>query len=288
MPLCVVHALIVLALCAPVAAVAGASAGGAPEMVRVPGGDSQIGSDHGRADEGPAFFAHVEPFDLDRTPVTVAAFSEFAQRTHYVTQAERIGTGAVMTFGTGQWSLVKGANFRKPEGPQGPDADATHPVTQVSWNDAQAYCAAGGKRLPTEIEFEHATHAGGAHSFAFGDALEEGGKYRANVWTGVFPVINTAADGYRTTSPVGAFGPGPLGLVDMAGNVWEWTSDWYRPYAERAQAWDDRREGEKVQRGGSFLCDPKFCYGFRATARGHATLDSSHMHVGFRCAKDIS
>ena len=273
------------------------------KMARVPGGDSRIGSDHGRADEGPSFYAHVAPFDLDRTPVTVAAFSEFAARTHYVTQAERTGTSAVMTFGTGQWSLVPGANWRKPEGPQGPGAEAAHPVTQVSWNDASAYCAAEGKRLPSEVEFEHATRAGGApgQGFAFGEALEKDGKYRANVWTGVFPVINTAADGFRTTSPVGAFGAGPLGLTDMAGNVWEWTSSWYEPYTphpnplpvngERGQGKKDgeREKGpatEKVQRGGSFLCDPKFCYGFRATARGHATPDSSHMHVGFRCAKD--
>jgi sulfatase modifying factor 1 len=258
-------------------------------MVRVPGGESRIGSDHGRADEAPAFYAHVEPFDLDRTPVTVAAFGEFAARTHYVTQAEQLGSSAVMTFGTGQWSLVQGANWHKPEGPRGPDAQAAHPVTHVSWNDAANYCAAAGKRLPTEVEFEHATHAGASASqgFAFGNELVKDGKYRANVWTGVFPVINSAADGFRTTSPVGAFGAGPLGLADMAGNVWEWTSDWYRPYPEREQVWTDRPHAEKVQRGGSFLCDPKFCYGFRATARGHATPDSSHMHVGFRCAKDL-
>jgi sulfatase modifying factor 1 len=266
---------------------AGVAAGG--DMVRVPGGDSRIGSDHGRADEAPSFFVHVDPFDLDRTPVTVADFAEFAARAHYVTQAEKLGSSAVMTFGTGQWSLVPGANWRKPEGPQGPAAQAAHPVTHVSWNDAANYCAASGKRLPTEIEFEHATHAGAPASqgFAFGSELVKDGKYRANVWTGVFPVINTAADGFRTTSPVGAFGAGPLGLTDMAGNVWEWTRDWYRPYAEREQAWTGGPQAEKVQRGGSFLCDPKFCYGFRATARGHATPDSSHMHVGFRCAKDL-
>jgi sulfatase modifying factor 1 len=261
----------------------------AADMVRIPAGQTRIGADGGRPDERPAFVANVAAFELDRTPVTVAAFAEFVRRARFVTEAEAHGSAAVMTFGTGQWHLVDGAQWRKPLGPDGPEAEARHPVTQVSWNDAAAYCAAEHKRLPSEIEWEHAARAGGApdRAFAFGNQLVNAdGRYRANVWTGVFPVINTVADGYRTTSPVGAFGKDPAGLTDMAGNVWEWTTDWYRPYAERAQAWDDRAQGEKVQRGGSFLCDPKFCYGFRVTSRGHATPDSSHMHVGFRCARD--
>lgn len=259
-----------------------------PDMVRIPAGQARIGSERGRADEQPVHTTHVPAFDLDRTKVTVAAFAEFARRTGYVTEAERRGSAAVMTFGTGRWSLVEGATWRRPEGPQGPAAQRDHPVTQVSWHDASAYCAAQGKRLPTEAEWEHAARGGGApeRRFASGDALVQAGRYRANVWTGVFPVVNTAADGYRTTSPVGAFGAGPLGLADMAGNVWEWSADWYRSYAERDRPWLPRDGAEKAQRGGSFLCDPKFCYGFRLTARGHATPDSSHMHVGFRCAKD--
>ena len=265
------------------------SAHAAAEMARIPAGETRIGSDRGRSDEQPSFVAKVPAFDLDRTPVTVAAFAEFARRAHYLTEAERRGNSAVMTFGTGHWTLVEGASWRKPEGPSGPAAQAAHPVTHVSWNDAADYCKAGNKRLPSEIEWEHAARAGGApeRSFAFGDELVKDGHYRANVWTGMFPVINTAADGYRTTSPVGVFGAGPLGLTDMAGNVWEWATDWYRPYAQREQPWDQRPQGEKVQKGGSFLCDPKFCYGFRLTARGHATPDSSHMHVGFRCARDV-
>lgn len=261
-------------------------AGAAQQMVHVPAGETRIGSDRGRADERPAFVASVAAFDMDRTPVTVAAFADFVRRTHFVTQAERLGNSAVLTFGTGQWQLVDGASWRKPTGPKGPDAESSHPVTHVSWNDATQYCAAAGKRLPTEIEWEHAARAGSkARSiFAFGDGLVENGHYRANVWTGVFPVINTAADGYRTTSPVGAFGAGPLGLTDMAGNVWEWTDSWYQPYGEQNDS--SRPALERVERGGSFLCDTKFCYGFRVTARGHATPESSHMHVGFRCVKD--
>jgi sulfatase modifying factor 1 len=258
-------------------------------MVRIPAGETRIGSEQGRADEHPVFLARVAAFDLDRTPVTVASFAEFARRTRYVTDAERRGNSAVMTFGTGQWALLAGASWRRPEGPAGPEAKAAHPVTHVSWNDAANFCAAEGKRLPGEVEWEHAARSAGApeRQFPFAGELVKAGRYRANVWTGVFPVLNTVADGYRTTSPVGAFGAGPLGLTDLAGNVWEWTADWYRNYAERGQPFAARPDAEKTQRGGSFLCDPKFCYGFRVAARGHATPDSSHMHVGFRCARSV-
>ena len=259
----------------------------ATDMVRIAPGQARIGSERGRADEQPAYTTYVHGFELDRTKVTVAAFAEFVQRTRHVTDAERRGHAAVMTFGTGRWSDVAGASWRRPEGPHGPAAPGDHPVTQVSWHDAAAYCAAAGKRLPTEAEWEHAARGGGsAGEFAFGDALVQAGRYRANVWTGVFPVVNDAADGFRTTSPVGAFGAGPHGLADMAGNVWEWSADWYRPYAERARPFAAAAGAEKAQRGGSFLCDPKFCYGFRITARGHAAPDAAFMHVGFRCARD--
>ena len=273
-----------------------AGAAAPPEMVRIPAGETRIGTDQGRADEQPSFIVRVAAFEMDRTPVTVAAFADFVRRTQFVTEAERRGNSSVMTFGTGQWRLVEGANWRKPVGPKGLEAEPGHPVTHVSWNDAAKYCAASGKRLPSETEWEHAARAGSkkANVFAFGDELIKHGRYRANVWTGVFPVINTADDGYRTTSPVGVFGAGPLGLTDMAGNGWQWTSDWYKPYSEYAphptlspQVGRGEKWNEKVQRGGSFLCDPKFCYGFRVTARGHATPESSHMHAGFRCVKSL-
>ena len=260
-------------------------------MARIPAGETRIGSEKGRADEQPSFLAQIPEFDIDRTPVTVAAFAAFARKTHYRSDAERLGGGAVMSFGTGAWKLVPGADWRHPLGPAQAAAEPAHPVTQISFNDASAYCAASGKRLPSEAEWEHAARSGskGEAIHAFGDELiDKKGHYRANVWTGVFPIINTAADGYRTTSPVGAFGYGPRGLADMAGNVWQWTSDWYRPYGQRDLPWPQDRAGEKVQRGGSFLCDPKFCYGFRVTARGHASPESSHMHVGFRCAKSVT
>ena len=258
-------------------------------MVSIPGGTTLIGSERGKADEGPVFKATLQPFELDRTTVTVAAFARFVKQHRYRSEAETLGSGAVMTFGTGQWRLVPGADWRRPLGPKGDAAAQDHPVTQVSWNDATAFCAAHGKRLPSELEFEYA--ARGAKAIQAGSTFDESllkkGRYRANVWTGVFPLLNNAKDGYATTSPVGAFGRDALGLSDMAGNVWEWTSDWYRPYAERALPWPAGKPGEKVQRGGSFLCDANFCSGFRPTARGHASPDSSHLHVGFRCARNV-
>lgn len=262
----------------------------AAEMRRIPAGDAQIGSERGRADERPVSRMAMPAFELDRTPVTVATFAAFVKRTEFVSEAERLGSGAVMRFGTGQWSLVAGANWRQPQGPEGGKAAGAHPVTQVSWNDAHAYCRALGKRLPSEFEHEYAARGAGGKSqtHASGEQLEKDGRYRANVWTGVFPMLNTKKDGYGGTSPVGAFGEDALGLSDMAGNVWEWTEDWYRPYAERHQSASAAQGGEKVQRGGSFLCDPKLCYGFRATARAHATPDSASIHVGFRCARSVS
>lgn len=272
-----------LALAAPVSLAANTA------MVRVPGGETRIGNDQGWPDERPAFRTRVATFELDRTLVTVADFGRFVGAHDYVTEAERLGGGAVMQFGTGRWQLVPGADWRHPLGPQAAPAAADHPVTQVSWNDAVAYCTAAGKRLPGEAEYEHAARGGRDRdqAHAFGKDLLVQGRYRANVWTGVFPMVNNAKDGYATTSPVGAFGADALGLSDLAGNVWEWTADWYRPYAERGQPWPTGKAGEKVQRGGSFLCDPTVCRGFSVSARGHATPESSHMHVGFRCARSL-
>ncbi len=263
--------------------------GAAAPEVRVPGGEARIGSsDPHHPDEGPPFVARVAPFDLDRTPVTVAAFGRFVGETGTRTEAERLGSGAVLTFGSGEWRLVEGATWRRPLGPDGPEAQPDHPVTQVSWNDAVAYCRWAGKRLPSEVEWEHAARAGhaGEPTYAFGDHLLHEGEYLANVWTGDFPFHNDAADGYLTTSPVGRFGLSPIGLADMAGNVWEWTRDPYRPYAQRDAPPPEDPAAEKAMRGGSFLCDPKVCHGFRVSARSHATPDSSLMHVGFRCARD--
>jgi len=265
-----------------------------PDMVKVPAGQARIGSDQGLSDEQPVFTVTLHGFMLDRTPVTVEAFGAFVKHTGYVTSAEKFGDAAVMQFGTGLWFLQPGAYWRYPLGASGGEAPADHPVTQVSWDDATAYCQAVGKRLPTEVEWEFAARSG--HdvdvTYAFGDdTLQEGDSlariWRANVWTGDFPIINTLEDGFATTSPVGHFGLSPAGLSDMAGNVWEWTSDWYGSYQGRTGSLDAPAAGtSKVQRGGSFLCDKNICHGYRVSARSHSTPDSSLMHVGFRCARD--
>lgn len=258
------------------------------DMVVVPAGTVTRGSNDGFADEAPVSDVKVAAFQLDRSPVTVAQFRRFVAATTHRTTAECLGDGAVMTFGTGEWRLVSGADWRHPRGPQqDPPAD-DHPVTQVSWYDAKAYCAWAGKRLPTEVEWEHAARNGrnDPGRYPFGDKVETDGIYAANFWTGQFPYANSGADGYLTTSPVGAYGRTPLGLTDMAGNVWEWVEDRYAAYDGKASRLGPTQGEERVQKGGSFLCDPSLCHGFRITARGHSTPESSHMHVGFRCAAD--
>ena len=258
------------------------------DMVAFDGGETQVGSMRGLASERPVMKRDVAPFKLDRSPVTVDAFRSFVADTGFTTEAETFGSAAVMQMTTGYWYLQEGATWEKPFGADGKTAPADHPVTQVSWNDANAYCAHYGKRLPTEIEWEHAARFGseGEVAYAFGDAIVKEGTFLANVWTGVFPIINTEQDGFKFTNPVGHFGRTPAGLTDMAGNVWEWTSDWKRPYKDYDAEITVTKASEKIQRGGSFLCDANVCHGFRVSARQSSTPDSSLMHVGFRCAAD--
>lgn len=261
------------------------------EMALIPAGVTRIGSSLGAADEQPVFQATVAAFYLDRSPVTVKAFADFVTRHNYTTDAEAAGSAAVMEFGTGHWYLLPDAHWQYPFGPQSTAAALNHPVTQVSWHDAVAYCDAQGKRLPNEVEWEHAARTGhaGEVAYAFGDALLYEGDYLANVWTGAFPVLNTGDDGFKVTSPVGQFGLTPAGLTDMAGNVWEWTTDWHGDYHGRRGAEDAPAQGtHKVQRGGSFLCESSVCHGFRVSARSAATPDTASMHVGFRCARSLS
>ena len=273
---------------APVAPVSETASIPPDGMVYVPGGTVTMGDVRGNPDEAPVFETQVAPFFLDAHPVTVAQFRAFVEATGYVTEAERFGNAAVHVEGGG-WTMVDGASWHHPLGPDAPAAPDDHPVTQVSWNDADAYARWAGKRLPTEIEWEHA--ARGARDerrpYAWGRNLEENGQYRANTWQGAFPARNTAVDGYRYTSPVGVFGETPLGLTDMGGNVWEWTADWYRPYDERNRSFIPTPTSEKAQRGGSFLCTPTFCHGYRVSARSHSTPETSLFHVGFRCARDL-
>ena len=258
------------------------------ELVSIPAGVVQIGDDAAPSDERPAFSYRSASFLMDRTPVTVAQFASFVRETGYLTDAEKMGSAGVLDQNQGQWIARKGATWRRPTGPRAPAAVADHPVTQVSWRDAQAFCNGYGARLPTEEEWERAARLGqtpDGHVFKMGDPVRRGDHFAANVWQGLFPILDTGEDGYKNTSPVGAFGRAPSGLTDMAGNVWEWTDSWYVPYG-RPNRPPMSGGGERVQRGGSFLCDAHMCEGFRATARGHATPDTSLMHVGFRCVED--
>ena len=262
-------------------------------MVYIPGGETEIGSEKGLPMEMPVFQVEVSPFLMDKHPVTVAQFSAFVEATGHVTQAESFGDSAVLDDVTKNWILLKGANWKYPLGPDQPPANENHPVTHVSWNDAVAYAAWAGKRLPSEIEWEHA--ARGAVNrrmdYAWGNVLHsdhEGEHHtHANTWEGNFPQFNTGEDGFLRTSPVGAFGASPIGLEDMGGNVWEWTDSWYRSYAERNQPYTETPQSERVQRGGSFLCNSSYCHGYRVSARSHSTPESSHFHVGFRTVKDV-
>ena len=262
----------------------------APEgMVLVPGGTTRIGSADGPPDESPVWTARVAPFHMDASPVTVARFRRFVDATGYVTDAERIGDGGVFDLEARAWRLVPGASWHHPHGPAGPAAPDDHPVTQVSWYDAVAFARWDGKRLPTEAEWEHA--ARGARDlrepYAWGRTLVEGGEHRANTWQGSFPERNTGEDGHVFTSAVGAFGATSLGLTDMGGNVWEWTADWYRPYAERSRPFVPDASSERAQRGGSFLCHESYCHGYRVSGRSHSTPETALFHVGFRLVRDI-
>ena len=258
-----------------------------PAMVEVDGGLVHIGEDDGLASERPSFVARVAPFALDVREVSTTEFARFVGETGYVTDAERFGDGSVLALPDGGWRLVAGAHWRFPQGPAGLAARADHPVTQVSWRDASAYCSHRSARLPTEIEWEHAARNGNDDRtrYPWGDALWVDAEPRANVWQGPFPTENHRLDGYLGTAPVGSFPPTPLGLYDLVGNVWEWTSSVFVPYAER----DDEAPGdplaERVLRGGSYLCEASVCHGYRVSARMGATPESALEHVGFRCAR---
>jgi sulfatase modifying factor 1 len=257
-------------------------------MRSIPGGTTRIGSNQGLPRERPEFTAHIQSFLLDVHPVTVAQFRRFVEATGYRTQAEMFGDAGVLDMQTGTWSLVQGASWRTPQGPAGPVVEDDHPVTQVSWNDAAAYCIWAGKRLPTEVEWEHAARGAidSRQPYTWGATLVTAdGRYRANTWQGHFPEYNEGTDGYLFTAPVGAFGQNSLGLMDMGGNVWQWVDDWYHPYG---RAYNPATDSTKAMRGGSFLCEEGWCHGYRVSGRSDATPETALFHVGFRCARDLA
>jgi sulfatase modifying factor 1 len=262
-----------------------------PGMVYVPGRYTQIGSALGLDQEKPLFWVLVKPFLMDQHEVTVGQFRAFVQATGYQTQAETFGNAGVLDDETKEWHLVEGANWQFPYGPKASPAAATQPVAQVSWNDAQAYAKWAGKRLPDEIEWEHAARNGrnSRTLYPFGDSLRINGKFLANTWNGKFPDYDRVSDGFHRAAPVGSFGTSPLGLADMSGNLWEWCANYRQPYADLLSHVlpPSSPAAERAQRGGSFLCEQGWCYGYRVSGRSGSTPETALMHVGFRCVKDI-
>ena len=278
-------------------------------MVLLGGGPFAMGAEDAWAysddGEGPVREVCVGSFWTDACAVSNAQFARFAESTGFVTEAERFAWSFVFaghlpddfppTQAAAQapwWRKVEGADWRHPDGPHsGLDDLLDHPVVHVSWNDAQAYCAWAGKRLPTEAEWEFAARGGLAQQvFPWGAEMEPDGEHRMNVWQGDFPASNTAADGYDGTCPVDAFPSNGFGLYNSTGNVWEWTADWFHPsFRERDSAFDPKgppRGTSRVQKGGSYLCHHSYCRRYRVAARNASTPDSSTGNAGFRCVRD--
>ena len=287
----------------PVAGRAGVSAAG---MIALEGGEFRMGSDDGWSypedGEGPVRSVRVSPFRIDAHTVSNGEFARFADATGYETEAERFGWSFVFggllpddfppTRSVVQapwWRQVEHADWRRPEGPQSDlDGRLDHPVVHVSWNDAAAYAAWAGKRLPTEAEWEFAARGGldGA-VFPWGDELEPDGEHRMNVWQGSFPDSNARADGWLGTCPVDEYAPNGYGLHNTTGNVWEWTSGWFSPDHTRESRRDPQgppRGTHRTTRGGSYLCHDSYCRRYRVAARNALTPDSSTGNIGFRCA----
>ncbi|XP_076044299.1 formylglycine-generating enzyme [Oratosquilla oratoria] len=278
-------------------------------MIQIPGGKFVMGTNEPIfvADgEGPARMVTITSFYLDVHEVSNAEFEFFVNSTGYVTEAEKLKDSFVLErelsdetrFKTEQavaaapwWVLVKGANWRHPEGPDTHIKDRMdHPVVHVSWNDAVAFCTWAQKRLPTEAEWERACRAGKENRlFAWGNKFTPNGEHRANTWQGEFPNVNTAEDGYATRCPVTAFPPNGYGLLNIIGNVWEWTADWWT--VSHSPSPQDNPKGpesstDKVKKGGSYMCTKQYCYRYRCAARSQNTPDSSAINLGFRCAAD--
>ena len=259
------------------------------DMLLIKGGKIKIGSEDGLPNEQPVFETELNDFYIDLHPVTVVQFRKFIEETGFQTEADKFGDAGLFDFENKVWKLKKGANWEYPEGKEKAKAMDDHPVTQVSWRDAKAYCQWAGKRLPTETEWEYAARNGQNTEdiYSWGNKLiHDDGTYQANTWQGSFPEYNKVEDGYKLTAPVGEFAKNKLGLQDMGGNVWEWCADTYRLYEGNNQPFTVV-DSVKVQRGGSFMCDPKVCHGFRVSGRAYSSWETSLFHVGFRCALDV-
>ncbi len=265
-------------------------------MIRIPGGAARLGAGDERRRPREAGEVEVSPFWLDAHEVTNSEFEAFVRSTGYRTDAERIGDSVVFVPGgeqaPGRWELVPGADWRHPYGP-GSDVDelADHPVVHVSFDDARAFAAWAGKRLPSEVEWEHAARGGLVDQpYAWGDtAPDDLERPAANTWQGLFPLHNEQGDGHLTTAPVGSFDPNPYGLSDMAGNVWEWVSTpmGEGPLAELHPPRPAEPDAVRQIRGGSFLCAANYCQGYRVTERQFKVAVDASSNLGFRCARDL-
>ncbi|HXU36244.1 MAG TPA: formylglycine-generating enzyme family protein [Blastocatellia bacterium] len=262
-----------------------------PEDMRlIRGGRFLMGADDGLPVEAPVHQVLVKDFWIDRHAVTVNEFAAFIRNTGYKTESERLGWSGVFDVRAGRWMKVDGADWRHPEGPAS-SASPMEPVTQVTWNDAEAYAAWARKRLPTEAEFEYAARGGLAQKkYAWGDELTPQNKYRANWWQGSFPDRNTGGDGFIGRAPVGSFPANRYGLYDMTGNVWEWCADRFGENYYRVSPADNPQGpdsgGHRVIRGGSWLCSDNYCTGYRVAARNHTAPDTGLNNLGFRCVRD--
>ena len=259
-------------------------------MVLINGGKFIMGTEDGMPYEAPTHEVTVKPFWIDRHEVTVADFAQFVAATGYQTDAEQFGWSGAFNLKTKQWEKTKGADWRHPDGPTSKPAD-NEPVSQVSWNDAEAYAKWAGKRLPSEAEWEFAARGGLVQKkYSWGDDIRPNGKPVANWWQGSFPNRNTDEDGFITRAPVESFPPNGYGLYEMTGNVWEWCADLYGDDYYAKSPVDNPpgpNEGnERSIRGGSWMCAENFCTNYRVAARSHATPDSGLNNLGFRCVRD--
>jgi formylglycine-generating enzyme len=299
-----------------------------PGMAWIPGGRFWMGTNH-MEDAQPVHEVEVKGFWMDRNDVTNEEFAAFVKATGYVTFAERPldpkefpnlapkdrAPGSVVFTPPHHpvsldqplvwWSFVRGANWRHPNGP-GSDLRGKEkfPVVQVAWPDAVAYAKWAGKRLPTEAEWEFAARGGrDRQDYPWGNEFKPNGKWMANTFQGHFPDSNTAEDGHTGVAPVASFPPNDYGLYDMAGNVWQWVSDWYRPdyYAQLSQSeplasnpqgppdsYDPQEVGvaKRVQKGGSYLCTDQYCERYISGSRGKGDPETSTNHLGFRCVRN--
>lgn len=267
---------------------------------RIPGGQALVGTAAPQIQldgESPLKKVKVDPFTIGATAVTNQQFSQFIEDTGYTTDAEHYGWSFVFHSqisnsledtqsvpGVEWWLKVHGARWDKIDGHAPPPPE--HPVVHVSWNDARAYCAWVGGRLPTEAEWEHAARGGlGDVLFPWGNSEpNDVSEFRCNIWQGHFPRFNSARDGYEFTAPARSFEPNNHGLYNMVGNVWEWTAEPFRlrslKKAARAQA--RNMQGYKLLKGGSFLCHKSYCYRYRIAARTGNSPESTTSHQGFR------